>query len=330
MSEKMKEGSSMKRKVFGIAVLILVFLAAAYLLWRCWGFSTEVVAYKQETLEEAWERTEPFMGPYDLDLYGLAQPEEFSLDVGDGIVLSGWLFENERNGHCGVILHHGRGGARIETTMYVPLFWDRGCDLLMFDMRHHGESTGEYSTYGYYEKGDTLKVLAWFAECTGLEVSQIGLMGVSFGAATVLQAAALEPDLAFVAAEAPFQDLPTLIGEQAEVRYGPLVRAILTPPVLLFAGRRADFDPAAVSPLLAAREIEVPVFLIHSLQDADIPPAHAEAIYANIPHERKVLYVTDWGAPHAQCMRTDPVTFKGYMDDFLDRYVPGFGLAEAE
>lgn len=318
----------MRRKAVGIAVLVIVFLAVAYLLWNCWYFSTEVVAYKHETLEEVRERTESFMGPYDLDLYDLPQPEEFSLDVGDGIVLSGWLFENELNGECGVLLHHGRGGARVETLMYAPLFWDRGCDLLMFDARHHGESTGEYATYGYYEKEDSLKVLTWFAERTGLEVSQIGLMGVSYGAATVLQAGALEPDLAFVAAEAPFQDLPTLIGEQAEVRYGPVARAILTPIVLLFAGWRADFDPAAVSPMLAAREIEAPVFLIHSLQDDAIPAAHAEAIYANIPHDRKVLYVTDWGAPHAQCMKTDPVTFTVYMDDFLDRYVPGFGLAE--
>jgi fermentation-respiration switch protein FrsA (DUF1100 family) len=320
------EGSSMTRRVVGVALLAVAFLAVAYLLWNCWYFSTEVVAFKHETLDAVWQRTEPFMGPYDFDALGLPPPEDFTLDVGEGIVLSGWLFDNELDGDCGVILHHGRGGARIETAMYVPLFWDRGCDLVMFDARHHGESTGGYATYGYYEKGDTLQVLAWFAQRAGLEVSEIGLMGVSYGAATVLQAAALEPDLAFVAAEAPFQDLPTFIGEQGEQRYGPVVRAVLTPPVLLFAGWRAYFDPTAVSPLLAAREVEAPVFLIHSLQDPDIPPAHTEAIYANITHDRKVLYVTDWGAGHAQCMRTDPVTFKAYMDDFLDLYVPGFGI----
>jgi hypothetical protein len=27
-------------------------------------------------------------------------------------------------------------------------------------------------------------------------------------------------------------------------------------------------------------------------------------------------------------MKTDPDTFRVYMDDFLDRYVPGFGLTE--
>jgi pimeloyl-ACP methyl ester carboxylesterase len=320
----------MKRKVFGITALAIVLLVLAYYLWNCWYFAGAIVAYKHSSLEEVRERTEPVLGPYDLDELGLPEAEDVSLDVGDGIVLSGWFFENDLDGDCGVILHHGRGGARVETFMYVPLFRDRGCDLMMFDARHHGESTGAYATFGYYEKQDTLKVLAWFSERAGLETSQIGLMGVSYGAATVLQAAALEPDLAFVAAEAPFQDLPTLLKEQAERRYGALGRNVLIPTVLVFAGWRADFEPAAVSPMLAAREIEAPVFLIHSLQDESIPPAHAEAVYANVAHDRKVLHMTDWSAPHAQCMKTDPETFKAYMDDFLDRYAPGFGLLETE
>jgi dipeptidyl aminopeptidase/acylaminoacyl peptidase len=326
----MKEDMSMTRKVFGITVLVMLLLLVAYYLWNCWYFSSAVVAFKHNTLEEVRERMEPTLGPFDLDELGLPEPEDVSLDVGNGIVLSGWFFENELDGDCGVVFLHGRGSVRVETLIYVPLFWDRGCDLMMFDARHHGDSTGQYATYGYHEKGDTLQVLAWFSERTGLETSQIGLMGASYGAATVLQAAALEPDLAFVAAEAPFQDLPTLLGEQAEQRYGALVRAILTPNVLLFAGWRADFDPAAVSPMLAAREIQASVFLIHSLQDESIPTSHAEAIYANLAHDRKVLYLTDWGAPHAQCMKTDFGTFKVYMDHFLDHYVPGFGFVETE
>lgn len=320
----------MKRKVFGITVLVIVLLVSSYYLWNCWYFSGAVVAFKHSSLEEVRERTEPVLGPYDLDELGLPESEDVWLNVGEGIVLSGWFFENELDGDCGVVLLHGRGAARVETFMYVPLFWDRGCDLMMFDARHHGESTGEYATWGYYEKEDTLQVLAWFAERTGLETSQIGLMGVSYGAGTALQAAALEPDLAFVAAEAPFQDLPTLLAEQPEQRYGALGRNVLIPTVLLFAGWRADFEPAAVSPMLVAQEIQAPVFLIHSLQDESIPPAHAEAVYANIVHDRKVLHLTDWGAPHAQCIKTDPETFKEYVNDFLERYVPGFGLVETE
>jgi dipeptidyl aminopeptidase/acylaminoacyl peptidase len=320
----------MRRKVLGSAVLVLLLLVAGFYLWNCWYLSGAVVAFKQSTLEEVRDRTEPVLGPYDLDELGLPEPEDISLDVGDDIVLSGWFFENELDRECSVVLLHGRGGARVETFMYVPLFWDRGCHVVMFDARHHGESTGEYATFGYYEKDDTLQVVDWLSRRTGLETSQIGLMGVSYGAATVLQAAALEPDLAFVAAEAPFQDLPTLLGEQAEERYGALGRYVLIPTVLLFAGWRADLEPAALSPMLAARAISAPVFLIHSLQDESIPASHSDAIYANIAHDRKVLFVTDWGAPHAQSMNTGPETFKAYVDDLLDRYVPGFGPAEAE
>ena len=35
-------------------------------------------------------------------------------------------------------------------------------------------------------------------------------------------------------------------------------------------------------------------------------------------------------APHAQCMKTDPDAFKGYMDDFLNQYVAGLGVVEIE
>jgi dipeptidyl aminopeptidase/acylaminoacyl peptidase len=320
----------MRRSIAGLGALAVLLLLAGFYLWNCWYFSGAVVAYEHNTLEQVRERTEPVLGPYDLDQLGLPDPEDLSLDVGDGIVLSGWFFENELGGDCGVLLLHGRAGARVETFMYVPLFWDRGCHLVMFDARHHGESTGDYATYGYHEKEDTLQVVAWLSRRTRLDTSQIGLMGVSYGAATVLQAAALEPDLAFVAAEAPFQDLATLLGEQAEQRYGALGRTILTPTVLLFAGWRADFEPAAVSPMLAARDVRAPVFLIHSLQDESVPPSHSEAIYANIAHDRKALHLTDWDAPHAQCMKTDPETFKAYMDDFLGQYVPGFGLVKTE
>ncbi len=320
----------MRRKVLGTAMLVVLLLVAGFYLWNCWYLSGAVVAFKQSTLEEIHERTEPVLGPYDLDELGLPEPEDISLAVGADIVLSGWFFENELDHDCGVVLLHGRGGARVETFMYAPLFWDRGCHLVMFDARHHGESTGEYATFGYYEKEDTLQVVDWLSRRTELETSQIGLMGVSYGAATVLQAAALEPDLAFVAAEAPFQDLPTLLGEQAEERYGALGRYVLIPTVLLFASWRADFEPAAVSPMLAARDIRAPVFLIHSLQDESIPASHSEAIYSNIAHDRKALFLTDWDAPHAQCIKTDPDAFKGYMDAFLNQYVAGFGVVEIE
>ncbi|NTV90496.1 MAG: hypothetical protein HGA22_09095, partial [Clostridiales bacterium] len=93
--------------------------------------------------------------------------------------------------------------------------WSRGCDLLFYDHRYHGASTGDYGTYGYYEKQDALAALSWFEQRAGLQPSQIGLMGESYGAATALQAGPLAPELAFIAADSPYGDLETIIREQA-------------------------------------------------------------------------------------------------------------------
>ena len=100
-----------------------------------------------------------------------------------------------------------------DRSKYAPLFWERGCDLLIFDARYHGESTGDYGTYGYYEKLDTSKAIDWFSQQVGLPPERIGLLGESYGAATALETAALRPDIAFAAADSSYRDLETIISE---------------------------------------------------------------------------------------------------------------------
>ena len=49
---------------------------------------------------------------------------------------------------------HGFGGARAEVVGASPLFWDRGCDLLMYDSRGHGDSSPSLLTFGVHERED--------------------------------------------------------------------------------------------------------------------------------------------------------------------------------
>lgn len=314
----------MKSKRVRIVLAVVVGLLVIGYSGGSWYFSGILVAFPLESLDESRADMEESGIPANPAAYGMPQPEDVRIDAGDGITLAGWYFENELERDCGVILLHGFQGTRVYGFVYAPLFWDRGCDLLMFDARHHGESTGDFGTFGYYEKEDTLAVLHWMSERSGLRTSQIGLMGVSYGAATVLQAAALEPDIAFVAADSSYQDMATIVSEQAVQQYGGWIN-IMLPGALQFSAWRAQFDPQAVSPLLAAREIKAPIFLIHSQQDEFTLAAHSEAIYANISHDRSVLYITDWGAAHARSIRVDFDAFKSYVDDFLELYVPQFG-----
>jgi fermentation-respiration switch protein FrsA (DUF1100 family) len=218
---------------------------------------------------------------------------------------------------------HGRSGTRYGALKYAPLFWDRGCDLLLFDARYHGESGGDYGTYGFFEKDDVLAATDWLAQRAGLTPAQIGLMGESYGGAAALQAAALRPEIAFVAADSAYRDMASIVEEQAVQLFGPAMK-ILVPGALAVSGLRARFAPSQVSPIEAAEAIQVPVFLSHSLTDEYTVSAHSSDIYPRIAHDRKALHLTDWGAEHGQSIDTDFDAYEAHMDAFLDAYVPQF------
>ena len=311
----------MKKALIVFAVILAV-LAVVYLAGS-WYFSGIIVAFETDSLaEEEAERGVPAD-------YGLPAPEEVTFQ-GDGETLAGWYFDNPANGNCGVILLHGITGSRYGGLKYAPLFWERGCDLMMYDHRYHGASTGDYGTYGFYEKQDALAAVEWFAARTGLSHDRIGLQGESYGAATALQTGALAPDLAFVAADSSYRDLSTIVSEQADVQFGSWTGLFL-PGAMGISGLRASFAPSQVSPMVSAESLTEPVFLSHSASDEYTLPHHSEDIFAQLPQATcKRLHLTDWGSEHANSVDDNFGAYKAQMDEFLDVCVPGFGLAAAD
>lgn len=255
---------------------------------------------------------------------GLPEPEVFVV-VHNGVRLVGWYFRNPAGGDCGVVLLHGRGGTRVGMLAYAPLFWRHGCDLALYDARVHGESGGEFITFGDHEAGEAVAVADWLAQRAGLERGQIGLFGVSYGATTALLAGAAAPDLAFVAADSAYSDLATLARERAEMAYGPLNAALFTPSALWISGLIARYDPFAVSAVEAVRQPGPPALLVHAGEDAYTRAGHSQRIYEAAGTGRAALYITDWGAGHAGSLGADPAGYQALVDAFLKDYVPGFG-----
>ena len=295
-----------------LATLAVLFVAAAVV------FSSLIVAFRPPSLSE--HRAE--YGDDLLRARGLPEPGEVSIP-GAGVTLAAWLFEQPGPARCGVVLSHGRRGTRYGMVKYVPLVWTRGCDVLVIDARYHGASTGELGTMGYHEKHDLVAVVDWLAQRRALPRSRIGLLGESMGAAITVQAAGLMPDIGFVAADCPYSDLRTILSVEGGRRYGVLADMLL-PPALLIAGWRAGADLDDVSPVRYAARIQAPVFLSHSRDDRLIPWQHSEAIHAAIRHDRKVVYIVDWDAPHGQSIERRPDEYARLFHDFLDRHTTGF------
>jgi pimeloyl-ACP methyl ester carboxylesterase len=132
-----------------------------------------------------------------------------------------------------------------------------------------------------------------------LGVDQVDVLGVSLGGAVALQAAAIDARIRCVVAVSTFSDLRTVATERAP--------RIASPEEIEAAFRLAEatahFKVDDVSPVVSARQIGVPVLLVHGEADRETPPAHSQRVFAALPGPKRLLLVP--GAGHNDALRAD-------------------------
>jgi uncharacterized protein len=294
-----------------IALVVLLVVAYAGVSWI---FSDKLTAPQDRPL-----------GKVDPADYGLPKPVVVLVPGADGITLSSWYFANPRNEHCAVIMLHGFAGARAEVIGATPIFWDRGCDLLLYDSRGHGDSSPSLLSFGVTERQDLKLAIAWLARRTKLPDKHIGLIGWSYGAAVSIQAAAEVPQIGFVVADSSYSSLADIARVQADTQFGSWAR-IFVPGALFIAGERGGFDPGKASPASEIRNVNAPVLLIHSRQDGFTPYEQSEKIYANSNKARTRLVIPPWKAQHAESYTRDPAAYTRIVDAFLKEFKLPFGV----
>ncbi len=191
-----------------------------------------------------------------------------------------------------VIQVHGRAVRRAETIRAVPVFADHGYDSLLISYRNDGDAPR--SPDHRYALGDRewrdVEAALRFAVAHGAR--EIVLMGWSMGGATVLQTltrSAYRTYIRGVVLDSPVVDwLVTLDFQAASRRLPRIVRfGVFT----LFRERWGRFFTGLAEPLdferldfvARAREIEVPVLLLHSDDDGFVPSDASRALAAARP-----------------------------------------------
>ena len=290
----------MKKIIIGLFLM----LCLSY-LGLCYYFASRVIIPPQRALEDPTELVAKY-GP----------KTDVVLRTADGLQLHGWMFENKDSTSCGVILVHGHGSNRYGMRYWMPYYWMKGCDIFMYDHRAHGESEGAYGTFGIFESKDLMVAHDHFRSVTGLRDDQIGWVGASWGAATALQAGPEVGDLSFILADSPYKDLNAAVMERAIRDYGGWIR-LLKPTIYALVKWRAGFDPEQASTLEKARDIEVPVLLIHSRTDEATSSDQSEAIAEVINPDLLVFHHTDWGSLHTRDVREHPERYWQLIDDFM-------------
>jgi pimeloyl-ACP methyl ester carboxylesterase len=211
--------------------------------------------------------------------------ETVVFESGD-VRFEGWLLKTRGERRGLVVYLHGIADNRQSGLGAARRLTRQGYDFFAFDARAHGRSGGEACSYGYAERHDVSHAL------DALGAQRAILLGHSLGAAVALQAAAVDQRVAAVVAAATFSDLPTIVRERARWFWlpGDYVEAALRR-----AGELGHFVPEQASPLALAREVRVPVLLLHGATDWKTPPAHSRRLAAALGGPQRLVVLPGVG-----------------------------------
>ncbi|HVX67144.1 MAG TPA: alpha/beta fold hydrolase [Bryobacteraceae bacterium] len=291
--------------IAGAAVLSAVAAAisgtGAYLFERAVRLRRRPLAVRHEKAARL------LAGHYEVPLETIEIPSQ------DGTALRSWYFRCQApDPRRAVLLLHGQGENRSAMLPYARLLLRHGYNVLCVDHRGHGESGGEFSSYGFKEAQDVKQWVDWLKQERGQDT--VFALGRSMGAAILLQALRLKPDLAAVVAEAPFASMREMAFDRVGQSIGAgswLGRTLLRPVVesgIAYGRVRYGIDLGEATPEKAVEESAVPVLLIHGDEDSVIPVRHASRLLEH--GEGGVEFWRVPGGEHCRALSRSPEEFE--------------------
>ncbi len=251
--------------------------------------------------------------------YGLQFRDIEFLSRGSNVTLSGWYIPGEREGPT-VILVHGIGAVRSADKLVdlASRLVDRGFNILMFDLRCHGTSGGEFISAGYFEQQDLLGAFDFLLR-QGIPPERIGVVGFSMGAATTVLAAAEEPAICALVADSSYAKASDLIAQETarKTDIPEWITPMFIPGVKVMARVLYDIDIGALEPEEAAKLLSYPILIIHGTGDTRIPFEHSVRI-----HKTAYPGSTLWLVPavgHVDAFLTYPEEYVERLVDYFDK-----------
>jgi len=228
--------------------------------------------------------------------------ESVALRTEDGETLSAWYVPAGkpplREPAPALLYCHGNAGDIGDRVYSVKTFHDMGLDVLVFDYRGYGESSGRPSEKGTY--ADASAAWQWLSGEKGFAASNVVVFGRSMGGA--------------VAAELARRVRPGVLALDSTFTSAPDMARRMFPylPVGLLCRYRYDA-------LRHVREAGCPVIVSHSANDEMVPFAHGQRLYDAAAQPK--LLIRFRGGHNDMGLDADAGS-RAQFRDFLVRHMP--------
>ena len=196
---------------------------------------------------------------------------DVALEPEDGERLHGWWVPAQGSVVGHVLLCHGNAGNMGDRLPQLVLLSGAGFDVLAFDYRGYGRSSGRPTEAGTYRDARAAHDALIGQE--GVDPGRVLVLGESLGAAVALALARERPPGGLV-----LQSAFTSVRAMARLHYPLVPRALV---------------PDAYPSLRLIRRLAVPLLVLHGARDPVVPLMHGEALVEAAPGPTRMEVFAD-------------------------------------
>jgi uncharacterized protein len=191
---------------------------------------------------------------------------ELTLETEDGERLHAWWIPAGSPSPGHVLLCHGNAGNIGDRVLHAKLLSAAGFDVLLFDYRGYGRSTGRPDEQGTYR--DARAARGALLREPDVDPERVLYLGESLGGAVALDLALEHPPRGLV-----LQSTFTSVRDMARLHYRFVPRAAV---------------PDAYSSLRRIRELRAPLLVLQGERDDIVPLSHGRALYNAAPGRKQI------------------------------------------
>lgn len=245
--------------------------------------------------------------------------EHVSIATSDGYMMIGTYIKSPIPTDKSVLIMHGLYQNRFMSISYVPLYQKLGFNVLLVDLRGHGESQGAL-TWGKNEITDIDKWMEYLKSQKGNRI--IGIHGISLGAAyALLHSGSSSPIKAdFYVEDSSYDDLSDIYQEKLQSFLQLDNNDAFIVRILWFYCQAAMYwhtgeTMTTLSPLRAVLHDQKPTLFLHGGADTLVSVNSMQKLYTACPSYKELHIFPN--VQHAVAIAADPDEYYNVLKQFL-------------
>ncbi|MCP4416290.1 MAG: alpha/beta fold hydrolase [Chloroflexi bacterium] len=250
--------------------------------------------------------------------FGISDWQDITFTTSDGLQLSGWYIPAQGKDGATLIFVHGLGSNRSSLLDQAAMLAADGYGAILFDLRAHGRSEGEKSSWGLLEVADIEAALIFLQQQSEVNSEKIGVIGHSMGGAIAIRAAAQIPAINVVVAENTYTNFAD---NKARLTVSFARLPEWTAPLIMrWAEAIAGVDSSQLAPLKEVAAISPrPILFIQGGHDKTVHVQNGSILFETAVSPKEHLLIP--AAGHNNLFQSDSELLSQRLNKFLTQYL---------